>query len=359
MVMLLEQLKTSPEAILREWGSAYVSEKYDGWRMIYDHGVFYTRRGNVINLHPSLYKQMALLPQDVIYDGELWMGYGTFSMIAGVDVETPDVTFKVFDIIGPDTFEKRLLKLQGFFKKIHMSSVHLVEHKRFTDEKDIIEYYDMIIHRGGEGIVLRNPKGLYESDTRSKNVLKKKPCERAELLVVGHYSTPASLAVGIVSSLICETIDGNRLKVTVHTKDPAPVGSVIVIEHSQFTVSGLPKFPRYIGIRSDADCEIVDEFKPRTPPKKTTTTTINRITMDSSKEKGYRGVFTTEELVRLGGASLERGSFILFDNGRGKLYKIAKARTSDHIYCSCEAWKFQRLPPVARTCKHCELAKGH
>lgn len=33
-------------------------------------------------------------------------------------------------------------------------------------------------------------------------------------------------------------------------------------------------------------------------------------------------------------------------------YEIREASDKSHLYCSCPAWKFQKLPPNKRTCKH-------
>lgn len=380
--MAVLPMLVEPMADTFPWESAYVSEKFDGWRMIYNRGVFYTRKGNVINLHPAIYKEMLRLPQDIIYDGELWLGYGTFSMLptlvaGGTTAATAagaKPVFKVFDIIVDGPFEGRLQQMREIFEFYKFTYVHMVEHKLVVADSEVDAIYDEVISRGGEGIVLRNPAGIYERDKRSKNILKKKPLETTELLVIGHYSTPGSAAVGIVSSLICKTINGGIVKVTVHTTTPAPVGSIVSIAHSQYTVSGLPKFARFIGIRPDVDIDpatlavfrselagpMTDEPVPIVK-KKARTTTKAATPIDRTLElsnKACRGVFTAKQLKDRGGASLDHGSFILFDNEKGRLYKVAKARMSDHIYCSCEAWKFQRLPPISRTCKHCEMAKG-
>ena len=39
-------------------------------------------------------------------------------------------------------------------------------------------------------------------------------------------------------------------------------------------------------------------------------------------------------------------------------YEI-KRGANGHIYCSCPAWRYQKLPPMKRTCKHLKaLAAG-
>jgi hypothetical protein len=41
-------------AIFRKKQAVYVSEKYDGWRVYYRAGTFYTRAGNILVVSPEL-----------------------------------------------------------------------------------------------------------------------------------------------------------------------------------------------------------------------------------------------------------------------------------------------------------------
>ena len=36
----------------------------------------------------------------------------------------------------------------------------------------------------------------------------------------------------------------------------------------------------------------------------------------------------------------------------GTVYEIRQSGDRTHLYCNCPAWRFQRLPPRERTCKH-------
>jgi hypothetical protein len=56
----------------------YVSEKYDGWRLYFRNGTFYTRNGNPLAL-PADFADALNKHKGVEFDGELWMGYGTTS----------------------------------------------------------------------------------------------------------------------------------------------------------------------------------------------------------------------------------------------------------------------------------------
>jgi hypothetical protein len=36
----------------------------------------------------------------------------------------------------------------------------------------------------------------------------------------------------------------------------------------------------------------------------------------------------------------------------GTQYEIRLSKDGSHTYCTCPSWRFQRLPPRQRTCKH-------
>ena len=37
---------------------------------------------------------------------------------------------------------------------------------------------------------------------------------------------------------------------------------------------------------------------------------------------------------------------------KGTFYEIRQADDGKTLYCTCPSWRFQRLPPKQRTCKH-------
>ena len=47
----------------------YVTEKYDGMRLLWDGSKFYTRSGEILDVPESITKE---LPNNVSLDGEIW-----------------------------------------------------------------------------------------------------------------------------------------------------------------------------------------------------------------------------------------------------------------------------------------------
>src|SRR5665647_20365 len=80
-------------SLTQDWQYAWISEKFDGWRLVYKQGKFYTRSGRVIPLEARFYEEATLFG-DVVLDGELWGGYED-SKEGGL------LTFQVFDAVFP------------------------------------------------------------------------------------------------------------------------------------------------------------------------------------------------------------------------------------------------------------------
>jgi len=280
--MTLPMLVHKYESILiQSWSGVYISEKYDGWRLVWNHinNTFTTRTGKSLQVPDYLYTEFESF-QDIFsfdLDGEYWGGYGMFSKI---DDQQPNIDdqmyFKIYDIIDTTmTFTQRheiLLQLREIINKNKNSLKHIeiIEHVYLPSHSfhsfhssnlkcesvnDIIKRkMDEVVSKGGEGVVVRNPSGKYVIGTRSYDILKMKPVEFTELIIMGHHVTEKKLLIpNYVSSLICYTEEGDDLRITWGNRKQIapPVYSIIRIKFSQLTPSGVPKFPSYIGIMSE------------------------------------------------------------------------------------------------------------
>ena len=134
-----------------------MSEKLDGWRAFWNGTDFVTREGNVLNA-PEWFK--AGMPA-MMLDGEIFAGRGNFNTIQGrMRDGWHGLTFQVFDapeVVAP--FRARLKFLQGVSLPSHAS---LVPHIRCRDTQHMVEHTDAIVIDGGEGVVVRDPRAMYE-----------------------------------------------------------------------------------------------------------------------------------------------------------------------------------------------------
>lgn len=149
----------------------YVSTKFDGIRALVIGGVVYSR-----SLKPIRNKHVQKMfgkPKYDGFDGELVVGnvyskdvfQNTTSGVMSEGGE-PDVTFHVFDLWSIPTFdyEYRQRELQEILldeDEEHHSVVYTMIHK-CKNKEDLLFYLQHEQDVGGEGLIGRNPKGIYK-----------------------------------------------------------------------------------------------------------------------------------------------------------------------------------------------------
>jgi DNA ligase 1 len=344
-------LGTYSETMLNTSSAWYVSEKYDGWRMMYRNGCFVSRTGRVLAVPSAMRDEIGAFEdgetRDLVLDGELWMGYGTLNDIpAALSNGDGALKLMVFDIPSHDgTFQERHEKLCEM--KIRFgSSVRLVEQHRVdpADTERIDEIYKEVLGRKGEGIVVKPHDLPYSYGKRCDAFMKRKPWDTLEVRVVAHHTTAAKRtesSMGYVSSLVCEH-DGKQFKVSVKTYTPPAIGSTVEVRYSQQTTTGLPKYPCLVR-KADAGPSKVAEAQ----------------AVVAVEVQAPEALKTTHEWAGQKGYALANGEKVLVRSDTSdEVYSVARARQGDSVYCSCPAWKYQRSNPRCRTCKHCEAVCG-
>lgn len=105
-------------------------------------------------------------------------------------------------------------------------------------------------------IMLRKPHSHYERQ-RSSTLMKWKPILDGEAHVLG-YEQGKNGAEGLVGSLLCETLTGPVRQFKIGSgltdslrREPPPIGAIVNFEYGGLSLQGLPRFPRYRGIRTD------------------------------------------------------------------------------------------------------------
>jgi ATP-dependent DNA ligase len=102
----------------------YASEKYDGWRMFYRDGAFYSRSGKPLSPPDHIVAAAEALraaaadaaegsPEAFALDGELWLGYDRFQDThAALDAKSPELQWLLFDLpSAPGGYAERLTAL--------------------------------------------------------------------------------------------------------------------------------------------------------------------------------------------------------------------------------------------------------
>ena len=109
---------------------------------------------------------------------------------------------------------------------------------------------------GGEGVMLRRPGSRYVAG-RSDTLLKVKSFLDTEARVIGHQAGTGKHQ-GRVGALQVELPNGTRFKVGTGMSDaeresPPALGEIITVRYQELTDGGVPRFPSYIGVRTDID----------------------------------------------------------------------------------------------------------
>ena len=195
-------------------------------------------------------------------DGELWIDRKAFQRTVSI-VRRQDrsdhwkiVRYLVFDApASGDKFEDRMEFLKDGTHSWQNEFVTIHEHSLCRNIAHLREELARIESLGGEGLMLRQPESKYAAG-RSATLLKVKTFHDAEAVVMGHESGKGRHR-GRLGALSVQLPDGTLFSVGTGLSDrereqPPAVGSVITFRYQELTDAGVPRFPSYVGIRTDA-----------------------------------------------------------------------------------------------------------
>ena len=232
-----------------------MSEKLDGVRADWDGRQLYSRQGN--RLAAPEWFTSSFPPFEL--DGELWTQRGRFGQtLSIVSRDSPhagwrDITYNIFEVPNaPGGLMKRLQKLQRYLAKKPVTHLRFIPQLICKSKYHLNQQLKLIEHKGGEGLVLRNPDSLYETG-RSSNALKVKSFDDMEGKVIG-YRPGKGKYNGNTGALWIEIDEGVRFYIgsgltDIERTNPPPIGSIVTFKHQGFTVNGIPRFASFMRIR--------------------------------------------------------------------------------------------------------------
>jgi len=288
-------LAQDDEDEIKKWETIVCEEKYDGVRVIaYTSGEevrFYTRAFNEIPNHylEKIAEECIILIKnsglkgDWFFDGELTdlnrksVSGKVTQMLKGKPMNSigDDLIYNVFDLEDGETlkngkgvipFDVRRSTLEGVFMTYNTSSLTLADSFLTSEKEDIYAYYNKIVARGGEGVILKNPNHVYECK-RSKNWIKLKEVNDCDLIITGWYPGEGKRE-GLIGGFYCEDSSGkvkvkvgagftdNDLKELSQNLD-SQIGKVCAIQYNVIINDKNDNWslflPRFIEIRNDKD----------------------------------------------------------------------------------------------------------
>jgi DNA ligase-1 len=252
--MLLAEVYAADIDVSQYW----ISEKLDGVRAQWDGRALRFRGGGLVPAPAWFTANFPAVP----LDGELWIARERFDALSGtvrriepVDAEWRQVRYLVFELPGAaGDFSERIRQMQTIVELAAVPWLQAVEQTRGVDRAALMQQLDAVVQAGGEGLMLHRADAPYVTG-RSDALLKLKPWQDAEAIVVGH--TPGTGKYqGMTGALQMEMPDGKRFKIGSGLSDtlrrqPPAIGTRITYRYQQLTKNGVPRFPRYLRVRED------------------------------------------------------------------------------------------------------------
>lgn len=235
-----------------------ISEKLDGARAWWDGSRLRFRSGLPI-MAPAWFT--AALPAYAL-DGELWLGRGRFEQLSGVvrrlqpvDAEWRQVRLMVFELPGAaGSFAQRAEQIrQRAADQAPGTPWSAVGQFELPNRQALRARLREVVDAGGEGLMLHRADAPFESG-RSGSLLKLKPLQDAEAVVIGHVGGQGR-HTGRLGALKVRTSDGREFHLGTGLSDeqrdrPPPVGTVVTYTYQGTTAQGIPRFASFLRVRT-------------------------------------------------------------------------------------------------------------
>ncbi len=233
-----------------------VSEKLDGVRAIWDGSMLRFRSGKEINAPRWFVDGLPKRP----LDGELWIARGKFERLSGIvrkdvpdDGEWRQVRYMIFELPGaPGTFRERAEAMREIVRQANVLWFREIGQFSVVDRDSLKKHFKEVVKAGGEGLMLHRADALYETG-RSDTLLKMKPWEDAEAMVIGQVPGKGKNA-GRLGALRVRTADGREFSLGTgftdkQRSDPPPIGTTVTYRYRDLTTSGMPRFASFLRMR--------------------------------------------------------------------------------------------------------------
>jgi len=259
-----EAAKGPPLLLAHPWANDidlagwWISEKLDGVRAYWNGKQFLSRQGNVFHAPDWFAEQLP----DVPLDGELWLARKSFQRTVSI-VRRQDksdhwreIRYLVFDApTQGGEFEQRVAYLKELVNPRKAVNLQVHEHEQCRDIEHLRAELARVEALGGEGLMLREPGSKYEAG-RSTTLLKVKTFHDAEAVVTAHLPG-AGRHKGRLGALEVQLPDGTTFSVGTGLSDaqrnnPPAVGSTITFRYQELSDRGVPRFPSFVRVRTDA-----------------------------------------------------------------------------------------------------------
>ena len=234
----------------------WISEKYDGVRVIWNGTQLISRGGNIYHAPEWFIKDF---PKQKL-DGELWIKRQSFELLVStVRDKTPDdkawrkVKFMVFDMPeSPLMFNDRINCIKRVVEDRKIPWLQLVKQWKVTTHAELMKQLQSFTKAGAEGLMLHRGTSFYKGK-RNNDLLKLKLYEDAEAVVIKHVSGKGKYQ-NMLGALLVEIPSGKTFKIGTGFSDndrenPPEIGAMVTYQFHGFTKNGIPRFASFLRVR--------------------------------------------------------------------------------------------------------------
>jgi DNA ligase-1 len=190
----------------------------------------------------------------------LWLGRGSFERLSGIvrreqpdDVEWRAVRYMIFELPGASgSFRERIAAIRQLVRQAAVPWLQEIEQFQVVDRSSLQKKLNEVVQGGGEGLMLHRADALYETG-RSDTLLKLKPWDDAEAVVIGHLPGKGKYA-GMLGALRVRAADGREFSLgsgfaDEQRRNPPAIGTTVTYRYRDITRHGLPRFASFMRIR--------------------------------------------------------------------------------------------------------------
>ena len=247
-----------------------MSEKLNGVRAVWTGKELKSRADKPIYA-PSWF--LNTLPRNVPLNGELFLNRGKFEDTTSIvkkkvpiNNEWKKIKFMAFNTptTKPIKFSNRYNKLKSLesiiCENLKDCPFQLVSQTKVKNRNHMKSEYNKVLKLGGEGMMLRNPNSLYEQK-RTKDLLKVKPDMNSEAIIINmtegkgkNKGKMGALQVKLQNSVKTFKVGtgfNSTQRQNFWNKKEQYKGNTITFGYQGLTKYGIPRFPKFIRMRTD------------------------------------------------------------------------------------------------------------
>ena len=228
----------------------------------------YSRAGKPLSFtHIS---KALLNDKDGVYDGEIYDANGFQSLMKQArrkyNQDKGHTKYVIFDYLTLKEFEKGKSKTPLAHRYAGLdcgddSVVDIIEDKTIKNKKELMQYYQNCLKLGYEGIMIKDPKGLYEGK-RTRAWLKYKPIKEMDCRITKVIEGEGKYK-GMLGAFEVQQDNKNKAQVgsgfsDKHRKEfwsgrKRLIGKICEVKYQEKTNDGIMRFPVFLRLRPDKD----------------------------------------------------------------------------------------------------------